>query len=113
MRFEVYRSGVQYRWRLWAANNRKVADSGESYVNKQDCLNGIALVKSLTSLSQFEVYVDTANQWRWRVRAANGRIIADSGEGYSSRQACVDGANLVLGTSGSTPVVDSTLTIYR
>ena len=24
-------------------------------------------------------------QWRWRIRAANGRIIANGGEGYANR----------------------------
>jgi uncharacterized protein YegP (UPF0339 family) len=113
MRFEIYRSGLQFRWRLWSANYRIVADSGEAYVNKQDCLNGITLVKGLTSLSQFDVYLDSAAQWRWRVRATNGRIIADSAEGYSSRQACIEGASLVLGTNILTPVDDSTASTVR
>lgn len=34
-----------WRWYLQAANNRKSADSGESYCNKQDCLYAIGLVK--------------------------------------------------------------------
>ena len=33
---------------------------------------------------KFELYRDAANQWRWRLKAANGRIVADSGEGYAS-----------------------------
>lgn len=32
-----------------------------------------------------EVYLDTAGEWRWRRRAGNGRIVADSGEGYVDR----------------------------
>lgn len=24
-------------------------------------------------------------QWRWRIRAANGRIVANGGEGYNNR----------------------------
>jgi uncharacterized protein YegP (UPF0339 family) len=35
----------QWRWHLVAANNRIVANSGESYYNEQDCLHAIALVK--------------------------------------------------------------------
>lgn len=35
----------QWRWRLIAANNRIIANSGESYLNRQDCLNAISLVK--------------------------------------------------------------------
>ncbi len=33
---------------------------------------------------KFELYRDTANQWRWRLKAANGRIVGDSGEGYAT-----------------------------
>lgn len=29
-----------------------------------------------------EFYRDRDREWRWRVRAANGLITADSGEGY-------------------------------
>lgn len=43
----------------------------------------------------FIVYVDRANQWRWYLRAANGRKIADSGEGYLNYQDCLGGIQLV------------------
>ncbi len=33
---------------------------------------------------QFVVYQDKAKEYRWRALAANGEIVADSGEGYSS-----------------------------
>ena len=47
MYFTIYRD-IQYQWRwtLYASNNRKVADSAEGYFNKADCLHGIALVKA-------------------------------------------------------------------
>lgn len=35
----------QWRWTLYAANNLKIANSGEGYFNKSDCLNAISLVK--------------------------------------------------------------------
>lgn len=35
----------EWRWFLQAANGRKIADSAEGYINKQDCLAGIGLVK--------------------------------------------------------------------
>jgi uncharacterized protein YegP (UPF0339 family) len=45
--FEVYKDASgQFRWRLKAANNKVVADSGESYVSKDKCLHGIEVVKS-------------------------------------------------------------------
>lgn len=46
MFYWIYKdSAGQWRWRLYANNNRVVADSAESYHNKQDCLAGINLVK--------------------------------------------------------------------
>jgi len=33
----------------------------------------------------FEVYADGAGEWRWRLKARNGRIIADGAEGYKSK----------------------------
>ena len=44
MEFQLYMSGNQYRWRLLAGNNENIA-SGESYINKSDCLAAINLVK--------------------------------------------------------------------
>ncbi|MFC4543988.1 YegP family protein [Halosolutus amylolyticus] len=35
--------------------------------------------------SRFEVYQDRADEWRWRLVHWNGNILADSGEGYTSR----------------------------
>lgn len=34
-----------YRWTLYAGNNRKIANSGEAYHNRADCLAAINLVK--------------------------------------------------------------------
>lgn len=107
MRYEIYRSGAQYRWRLWSANNRIVADSGEAYVNKSACQRGIQIMQGLTSIDYFHFYVDAANQWRWRVKSTNGNIIADSAEGYTSKEACEHGARLVLNTNVVTQVIDN------
>jgi len=35
-------------------------------------------------------YKDHKGEWRWRLKASNGRIIADSGEGYRSEQECLE-----------------------
>lgn len=40
---------------------------------------------------KFEVYKDKAGEYRWRLVAPNGRSIADSGEGYSSKESCLEG----------------------
>ena len=36
----------------------------------------------------FEIYRDSSNKWRWRFKGGNGKIIADSSEGYESRREC-------------------------
>lgn len=46
MAYIVYQDRAnQWRWRLFAGNNRIIADSSEGYHNKQDCLHAIGLVK--------------------------------------------------------------------
>ena len=47
------------------------------------------------SNATFEVYEDRAGVWRWRLVHDNGNIIADSGEGYASRQKCEQGLESV------------------
>ena len=44
---------------------------------------------------KFHVYKDHKGEWRWRLKAANGKVLADSGEGYNSKQACKAGIELV------------------
>lgn len=39
-------SSRQWRWTLYAGNNKKIANSGESYHNEADCLHAINLVRS-------------------------------------------------------------------
>jgi len=31
---------------------------------------------------QIEIFRDKAGEWRWRLRAVNGKVIGTSGEGY-------------------------------
>ncbi|MEH3143933.1 MAG: DUF1508 domain-containing protein [Methylobacterium frigidaeris] len=59
---------------------------------------------------RFEIYRDAPGQWRWRLRAENGEVVADSGEGYVRREDCEHGIALVRG-AGEAPVVDMTLQI--
>ena len=56
--------------------------------------------------AKLEIYRDAKREWRWRLRAANGRIIADSGEGYRRKASLLGGiecARVLL--SGDVPVV--------
>lgn len=43
----------------------------------------------------FEVY-KAADGWRWRLRAKNSKIVADSGEAYSSKSNCVRAARRMI-----------------
>ena len=43
------------------------------------------------SNATFELFVDRAGEHRWRLVHDNGNVIADSGEGYASRQKAQQG----------------------
>ena len=40
-------------------------------------------------MQRIEVYKDLLNKWRWRYISKNGRIMADSGQGYTRRYECL------------------------
>ncbi len=54
---------------------------------------------------RFEIYKDHKAEWRWRLRAQNGNVLADSGESYKRREDCEHGISLIKG-SAAAPVVD-------
>ena len=43
----------------------------------------------------FHVYKDDEGEWRWNLKAKNGRIVADSGEGYREKHACLHAIEVV------------------
>lgn len=57
--------------------------------------------------AKFEIYKDKAGEFRFRLKAANGEIIASS-EGYSSKQACENGINSVKNNAPTAEIVDQT-----
>ncbi len=54
----------------------------------------------------YQIYQDVNRQWRWRLRAANNRTIADSGEGYYNKTDCRAAINLVKQTQNA-PVYEA------
>ena len=46
-------------------------------------------------VGKFELYLDDGGQWRWRLLASNGQVIATSGEGYTTVEACKNGISSV------------------
>lgn len=66
---------------------------------------------------KFEIYKTTpanalrslltdAQEWRWRLRAGNGEIIA-SGEGYTTKANCLHAIGLIMETNRQTPVFET------
>jgi hypothetical protein len=51
--------------------------------------------------SKLELYEDKSGEWRWRLKASNGRITATGGEGFSSKSACHTSMIRVWSTFGS------------
>lgn len=46
----------------------------------------------------FDIYQDKGGDWRWRLRARNGRIVADSAEGYASKRNAYRAVSTTLDT---------------
>jgi uncharacterized protein YegP (UPF0339 family) len=55
-------------------------------------------------MAKFYIYRDAKGEYRWRLRAGNGRIIADSGEGYERKIDCERSIELVKEESPTAPV---------
>jgi uncharacterized protein YegP (UPF0339 family) len=54
----------------------------------------------------FELYEDNAGDYRWRLRHENGNIIADSGEGYASKQKAKQGIESVRENAAEADIED-------
>jgi uncharacterized protein YegP (UPF0339 family) len=55
---------------------------------------------------KFQIYRDRAGEYRWRLVAPNGDIIADSGEGYESRYNAKRAAENVRARIGQAVIED-------
>ncbi|WP_435195212.1 HVO_2922 family protein [Natronomonas sp. EA1] len=54
----------------------------------------------------FELYEDKQGKYRWRLRHDNGNIIADSGEGYASKQKAKQGIESVQANAPSAEIAE-------
>jgi hypothetical protein len=57
------------------------------------------------SKATFELYVDRAGEHRWLLVHDNGNVLADSGEGYASRQKARQGIDSVRRNAPEAAVV--------
>ena len=58
----------------------------------------------MAKAAKFKYFQDAAAKWRWHLKAPNGLIIADSGQGYSRLEDCLIGAHLVKLYAADAPV---------
>lgn len=112
--FEIYEDKEgKYRWRL-TSGNEIIADGGEGYSTKQNAREAVERVQDDAGdadvleggTPHFEVYEDRGGQWRWRMIATNGRIVADSGDGYSSKSNARAAVENVQSRAGSADVTE-------
>ncbi len=47
MKVEIYKAKDGWRWRAKAANGKIVADSGEAYERRVDCVHGLGIARDV------------------------------------------------------------------
>lgn len=107
-KFVMKETATGIKFDLLAANGQVIATS-EVYTTEAACRNGIesvincapaAKVADLTVEGKqpvnpkFELYQDKAGEYRFRLKARNGQVIAVS-EGYKAKSSCENGIESV------------------
>lgn len=98
-KFVMKETASGFRFNLKAGNGETIAVS-ETYTSEAACKNGIASVQKnapeaavedqtvadfeVQKHPKFEVYLDKAGEYRFRLKATNGQIIA-TGESYKAK----------------------------
>ena len=110
--FVIRQVSTGIKFDLRAANGEVIATS-EVYRTEHACRKGMESVRKNAAIAQledqtqgqrctnpkFELYMDRAGQYRFRLRARNGGIIAVS-EHYLTKAACLDGIQAVRQCAG-------------
>ena len=118
-KFVVKEVKTGFKFDLKAGNGEVIATS-EVYTSEQGCLNGIESVRKNAEIAKledqtvenfetvtnpkFEVYVDNAGEFRFRLKARNGEPIAAS-EGYKAKASCMNGIESVRKNAPDADVV--------
>ena len=108
-KFVIRSTGTGVKFDLKAGNGEVIATS-EVYASEASCKKGIASVQKNAPIAaiedqtaegfakekhpKFEVYTDKAGEFRFRLKATNGQIIAVS-EGYKAMASCLNGIESV------------------
>lgn len=111
MKFEVYADKAgEFRWRLKAKNGETLATAGQGYKAKADAKHGVELVQksgAAGSKLTYEVYEDAKKEQRWRLKSANGQVVASSSEGYKAKADAEKAITLVKEGAGNAEVLDA------
>ena len=118
-KFEVKQVKTGYKFNLKAGNGEIIAVS-EVYSTESACLNGIESVRKNAAVApvedqtaegyetlkhpKFEMYLDKAGEYRFRLKAKNGEIIA-TGESYKAKAGCLNGIDSIKRNAVDSPVV--------
>ncbi len=117
-KFVVKRTNTGIKFDLKATNGEVIATS-EVYTTEAACMKGIESVKNncvgeiedqtvepivKVKHPKFEVYQDKAGEYRFRLKAKNGEIIATS-EGYKAKASCINGIESVKKNSPDAEIV--------
>ena len=102
------------------AGNGEVIATSEIYTTEAACMNGIESIRrnaieakledqtvegyEAVTNPKFEVYTDKAGEFRFRLKARNGEIIATS-EGYKAKASCLNGIESVRKNAPDAPIV--------
>ena len=108
-KFVVRKTNTGVKFDLKATNGQVIATS-EVYTTLAACKNGIASVQKNAPVAavedqtkenfaveknpKFEIYTDKAGEFRFRLKATNGQVIAVS-EGYTTHANCANGVESV------------------
>ena len=116
-KFVVKQTNTGVKFDLKASNGEVIATS-EVYASEAACLNGIESVRNncvgeiedqtaegfeTVKHPKFEMYLDKAGEYRFRLKAKNGEIIATS-EGYKAKASCINGIESVKKNAPDAPV---------
>ena len=116
-KFVIRETGTGWKFDLKATNGQVIATS-EVYTTEAACIKGtesvakcaaVANFADLTAGDQevshpkFELYQDKADQFRFRLKARNGEIIATS-EAYTTKAACENGIESVRNNAPEAPI---------
>lgn len=119
-KFVVKKTNTGIKFDLKATNGQVIATS-EVYTSDAACKNGIASVQKNAPVAavenqtvegyateknpKFEIYKDKAGEFRFRLKATNGQIIAVS-EGYTTLANCENGIESVKKNSVDAEIVE-------